>query len=301
MLPLLSILCVGLFKSYAQEIKPAYQLEKIKIAVREIGNSLLLDNNDSTSLVMPVKKLKDNEFELSFQYDLSISPEILISATKTAFIRSEIISDYITEVLDCRMQEVVYSYQSKGALENNLVSCGGRKLSNSCYTIRIIFISTENSSLPPTSIVKSTINNATISTSSIPGTTYLISTLLILFILTTGVLLVKYQIIKRHLPDQSDKSVKIGNSIFYPEQQLVKRGDHKIDLTVKESELLKIFSQSPNQIIKREELLKMVWEDHGVVVGRSLDMFISKLRKKLHYDATVKIVNIHGVGYKMEV
>ncbi len=295
------VLHINIFVAFGQEIKPPYLLEKTKIAIREIGSNLLLDNRDSTSLVMPIKKLKENEFELSFQEDLSISPEILFSATKTAFIRSNITSEYITEVIDCDMQEVVYSYQSKGALEHNLVSCEGRKLLYSCYTIRFIFISAEASTIPPTRSTGSTISTSSISTSSISGTTYLVSTLLILFILTTGVLLFKYQILKKHSLVGVDKNIKIGNSIFYPEQQMIKQGGHKIDLTVKESELLAIFGQSPNQIIKREELLKMVWEDHGVVVGRSLDMFISKLRKKLHHDTAVKIVNIHGVGYKMEM
>ena len=69
----------------------------------------------------------------------------------------------------------------------------------------------------------------------------------------------------------------------------------------KECELLSIFIAQPNQIIKRETLSKRVWEDHGVVVGRSLDTYISKLRKKLQEDQSIKLTNVHGVGYKLEV
>ena len=57
----------------------------------------------------------------------------------------------------------------------------------------------------------------------------------------------------------------------------------------------------PNQIIKREELTKKVWEDNGVFVGRSLDTYISKLRKKLQDDDSIQLINIHGIGYKLEV
>jgi DNA-binding winged helix-turn-helix (wHTH) protein len=57
----------------------------------------------------------------------------------------------------------------------------------------------------------------------------------------------------------------------------------------------------PNQIIKRDELTKKVWEDNGVFVGRSLDTYISKLRKKLKDDDSVRLINVHGVGYKLEV
>lgn len=56
-----------------------------------------------------------------------------------------------------------------------------------------------------------------------------------------------------------------------------------------------------NTVVKRDELVKRVWEDQGVFVGRSLDTYISKLRKKLQEDDSIKITNIHGIGYKLEV
>ena len=72
-------------------------------------------------------------------------------------------------------------------------------------------------------------------------------------------------------------------------------------MSKKECELLKILIEKPNQIVKRDELTKRVWEDHGVVVGRSLDTYISKLRKKLKADNSIKITNVHGVGHKLEI
>jgi hypothetical protein len=75
----------------------------------------------------------------------------------------------------------------------------------------------------------------------------------------------------------------------------------EISLSKKECELLAIFVAHPNQIIKREDLMKQVWEDNGVFVGRSLDTYISKLRKKLQTDESIKLTNVHGVGYKLEV
>ena len=75
----------------------------------------------------------------------------------------------------------------------------------------------------------------------------------------------------------------------------------EISLSKKECELLEIFFENLNDIVKREELEKRVWEDNGVFVGRSLDTYISKLRKKLKEDNAIKLTNIHGVGYKLEV
>ncbi|MEN0056487.1 MAG: helix-turn-helix domain-containing protein [Mucilaginibacter sp.] len=57
-----------------------------------------------------------------------------------------------------------------------------------------------------------------------------------------------------------------------------------------------MFAQAPNEIIDRNRLQKEVWEDEGVIVGLSLDTFISKLRKKLENDPSVKLVSIHGKG-----
>ena len=61
------------------------------------------------------------------------------------------------------------------------------------------------------------------------------------------------------------------------------------------------FDTNANQVVKREELTKKVWEDNGVIVGRSLDTYISKLRKKLQQDETIKLTNVHGIGYKLEI
>ena len=72
-------------------------------------------------------------------------------------------------------------------------------------------------------------------------------------------------------------------------------------MTSKENQVLHIFASNPNQIIDREQLQKQVWENEGVLVGRSLDVFISKLRKKLEIEPNVRIVNIHGKGYQLKI
>ena len=72
-----------------------------------------------------------------------------------------------------------------------------------------------------------------------------------------------------------------------------------IELSNKETELLALLHSSANEPVEREVLLHKVWGDNGDYVGRTLDVFISKLRKKLEADSSVKIVNIRGVGYKL--
>ena len=76
--------------------------------------------------------------------------------------------------------------------------------------------------------------------------------------------------------------------------------NHKrIELTSKEADLLLLLYNMVNTTVEREVILNKVWGDQGDYVGRTLDVFISKLRKKLEADSSVKITNIRGVGYKL--
>ena len=72
-------------------------------------------------------------------------------------------------------------------------------------------------------------------------------------------------------------------------------------LTQREADLLKILFENKNNIIKREEILEKVWGQNDYFLGRSMDVFISRLRKYLSEDPSVKIDNIHGVGFKMVI
>jgi DNA-binding response OmpR family regulator len=72
-------------------------------------------------------------------------------------------------------------------------------------------------------------------------------------------------------------------------------------MTAKEAKLLRLFCLHKNKVIDRDVIQKAIWEDEGYFVGRSMDVFISRLRKLLKADASVGLINIHGVGYKLEV
>ncbi|MBL4624479.1 MAG: response regulator transcription factor [Flavobacteriales bacterium] len=72
-------------------------------------------------------------------------------------------------------------------------------------------------------------------------------------------------------------------------------------LTKKESELLRLLCINSNSVLERETALKIVWGEDDYFLGRSMDVFISKLRKYLKADPSIKIINVHGVGFKLEV
>ena len=77
--------------------------------------------------------------------------------------------------------------------------------------------------------------------------------------------------------------------------------ENKINLTRKEADLLKLLCESRNVILKRETALKAVWGDDDYFIGRSMDVFITKLRKHLKDDPRISITNIHGTGFKLEI
>jgi DNA-binding response OmpR family regulator len=72
-------------------------------------------------------------------------------------------------------------------------------------------------------------------------------------------------------------------------------------LTQKEADVLKMLCKNKDRVLKREDILKEVWGDDDYFMGRSLDVFISKLRKYLKEDTSVEIANYHGVGFRLEI
>lgn len=97
------------------------------------------------------------------------------------------------------------------------------------------------------------------------------------------------------LPKQT---YKLGKYIFDPTNYEMICGNEKINLTQRESELLKFFIDHQNQVLKREVILKSLWGDDDYFMGRSLDVFISRLRKILANEDSIAIENLHGIGFK---
>ena len=98
---------------------------------------------------------------------------------------------------------------------------------------------------------------------------------------------------------KKDESYKIGAYSFYPLKQLLYFKDQPIKLTTKESELLDLLCQQGNEILERNFALRSIWIDDNYFNARSMDVYITRLRKYLKKDPEVKILNVHGRGYKL--
>src|SRR6185503_19405692 len=93
--------------------------------------------------------------------------------------------------------------------------------------------------------------------------------------------------------------IQLGSFQFYAGNNVLKSENKRISLSEKETKALKIFAENINQIVEREKLMKEIWEDEGIVViSRNVDVLVSKLRKKLSDDNSIKFINVHGRGYK---
>jgi len=254
-------------------------LETVKLSLRNAGHQLLLVSNDSTSLVLPIQVLEPSKFRLTFQNDLKIEPDSLVSVVERSLKKASLPSAYRVEVLACATTDVFYSYEMFEGKETGIVPCIGRNLTKNCYDIDVRF----------TQMQTSVSYNKTI---------YYIIAFIGLVLLFLGF---KKKTTSSSFTIDNENYTSLGSFQFYPNQNKLVKQAAEISLSRKECELLELFVARPNQIIKRDELTKAVWEDHGVFVGRSLDTYISKLRKKLKGDDSIKITNVHGVGYKLEI
>jgi DNA-binding response OmpR family regulator len=100
---------------------------------------------------------------------------------------------------------------------------------------------------------------------------------------------------------EEEKLIHLGIYLFDVENYTLKNGDHLKTLTKKEAHILKVLYKFKNQVVPREVILNAVWGQDDYFVGRSFDVFITKLRKYLSLETTIKISNIHGVGFKFEI
>ena len=261
----------------------------VEVVLRSIGDQLLLRAGDTTSRVMPVKKVAEHSYQISFQNELGFVSDTLINLVQRTFEKNGLAKDYIVNLKNCKenvsnnsLGETVFAFEINSR-SGNLTACRGRKLDVGCYVIEIELLK------------KSSFNFYW----------------LLLLLIPLGVIgyYVRDSFKKKAAKeepapatDEEDDFIPIGSFQFYPANNLLKRDQATISLTGKETKALTIFAANINQIVERETLMKAIWEEEGIVViSRNVDVLVSKLRKKLSDDEEIKFVNVHGRGYRFVV
>lgn len=118
-------------------------------------------------------------------------------------------------------------------------------------------------------------------------------------------LILRIEAILRRTSQESQSNAQqiftLGKYTFDTRKQILSDGDETVKLTTKESDLLKLLCQNANKVLERNYALKSIWIDDNYFNARSMDVYITKLRKHLKDEPTVEIINVHGKGYKLIV
>ena len=255
-----------------------FDLSRREVLLRRIGHEILLQSGDSTSRVLPIKKIAENEYQISFEKEFAFQTDSLVNTTKRLLVKDYHVSDYIVNVINCDNSSVAYGYAISKNKKEDILACVGRKQPIACYKINIKF--------KPSDVVTANYRY------------YLVG---LAFLLLIGFIFWKLKPKKQLSKIDNNKLFTFGSVVFDAQKRQLEINKETTDLTATETRLLLIFASSPNETIERSRLQKEIWEDEGVIVGRSLDMFISKLRKKLELDPNINIVAVRGKGYKLEV
>ncbi len=255
--------------------------KRAKLVIRKVGHQLLLQAGDSSSRILPVKQLNNGTFQLAFQSEFSFKPDTLVKIVRQNLSANDLPINYMVSVFDCATNEMVYGFEISPA-KSNLISCMGRIQPKGCYTIQIAFVDFKLDG----------------------GSNPVIYQYGYGFIFISLIAFIGYDYLKgkkKASPVEMTNYIRLGSFLLFKDQRLLKNGTEIIELSDKELKLLEIFATQQNQLIDRDRLLKEVWEDDGVFTARSLDMFVSKLRKKLKSDPSIQITNVYGKGYRLEI
>jgi len=280
---IIALLCPFAGKGMNNPIDEARQ----RILFRSIGHELLLSVNDRTSRVPPLQKIDEGSYRLDFEKPFAFMPDSLAAIVGRNMNRMASPPEFIFTVTEAESQATAYGFTTADIIKGT-VPCIGRALPKRNYVINILVVPAI----------------ATAGTHSWNSILLIVIGLLALAIL---IIVVAWKVTKSKqnkvaAPVKADdtldsESISIGKYRFYPDKYLLLCGHESTELTAKEGKLLSIFTSDLNQVIDRNRLLKEGWEDEGVITGRSLDMYVSKLRKKLEKDVSVSITNVHGKGY----
>lgn len=273
-------ICSNILWSTASDPNP----DKINLALRRTADHLLRIAGDSTSQIPSIVQTKDGIWQIKLEqtFDYDTLPAIL----QASLTLHHIDLAYDVLVKKCDDGTIALGYNHLDFLQQGNVACGGRKRSEDCQYIEVSFMQ------------------------PIPKTTTTLSNGLWLVLFLAGLLGVwlykRRPTAHQSLPITTTTEPEIqgwtpiGNSKFDLSNQVLICGGSKQSLTFREAKLLSLFVTNINKVLDREYIIQQVWADEGVLVGRSVDVFVSRLRKKMADDNSLSLNVVHGVGYRLE-
>ncbi|MBO0937473.1 winged helix-turn-helix transcriptional regulator [Fibrella sp. HMF5335] len=258
--------------------------EKVNLALRRTAHHLLRAAGDSTSTIAAVEQPTPQTYRL--RLDHAFDYDRLPGLLQASFRVHQITDLYDVAVLNCATGALELGYSAIDMADNKSVPCNGRSMQAGCYVLQVTFATATPVSQP---------------TNGWP--------LLALAGVLVGLLAIAWRQqarieLSQPLPEKradNPNLIHFGQSCLDVAGQTLVSGTHQHSLTYREAKLLRVLASHANEVLERDQILKQVWEDEGITVGRSVDVFVSRLRKLLHNDPTVRIAAVHGVGYRLEV
>ncbi|MBN8682997.1 MAG: winged helix-turn-helix domain-containing protein [Chitinophagales bacterium] len=249
--------------------------QSVNLAMRRTLHYLLQESGDSTSRIPAVQHLGASGWQIqapkNFNYDRL--PELLHASLALQGVSAP----YDVTVLDCADSQLQLGYTSIDWLANKQAPCGGRDMAAGCYLIQV------HLKLPAPFNPYPWMGGLALGGCAAFAFWY-------------------FRLRRPQLdsipPDGS--WISLGLARFSQQHLALQQGDTTQKLTYREAKLLAFLAAHPNQLLERERILESVWGEEGLVVGRSLDVFVSRLRKYLRA-AGVEITAVHGVGYRLEI
>ena len=276
--PVLALpLLVWVLSAASMEAPNGLSPEKVNLALRRTADHLLRQSGDHTSRIPAIEQVGASvwrvHLEQPFRYEAL--PAILQASLDLYGIQQT----YDVALRRCVSAIIDLGFHQSD-VKNDTVPCMGREMPSGCHFIEISFL--ENEPKP-----------------------FCVNKGAWILLVLGG--LASIWFLGRQKPVQTSPDVVIGseallfgNSRLDVAAQVLSCGNARQALTFRETKLLRLFASNPNQVLERDFILQEVWADEGVLVGRSVDMFVSRLRKKLAIDPSVGIVAVHGLGYRLE-
>ncbi len=199
----------------------------LEVVLRGIGHQLLLSAKDSSSRVLPVKKLNEHTYQISFQNNVGFISDTLINIVERELQKNALAKDYIVNLKNCEQKETVLAFEINNKT-GNLTPCRGRTLEVGCYVIEIDLLK------------KNQFNFFW----------------LLLLIIPLGFIgfYVKNKFRKKEEKEpvfDNNDYIQLGSFQFYADNNVLKMENKNITLSEKETKALKIFAENINQIVER--------------------------------------------------